>query len=131
MFLIFMGCSNSNSKEIEDFSKKTPLVYIPNAGCPGCISFAEEFLLRNKGSKCVSFILVNVLSEKQLKIKLGYDILDYLNITLENGEIFDQYGVSGFYPFIVYSTGKVDEISPENQGALKSLEDYLISNCDL
>jgi hypothetical protein len=134
MFLILLGCNNSRLSEfnnIRNFSKQEPIVYIPNAGCPGCISYAEEFLLKNKGSKCVSFILVNILSQKQLKIKLGHDILDYENIKIENGDIFDEYGVTGFYPFIVYSTGDIDEISPENQQSLIGLEEYLKNNCAL
>ncbi|WP_133557939.1 hypothetical protein [Algoriphagus boseongensis] len=134
MFLILVGCSNPRNidlNKVEDFSKNEPKIFIPNAGCPGCISLAEEFLLKNKGSNCVSFILVNVLSEKQLKIKLGYDVLDHFNIKVQHGEIFDDYGVSGFYPFIVYSSGEVDEISSVNESSLDKLEEYLKNNCSL
>lgn len=60
------------------------IVIIPNAGCPGCITNAEEFLKKKKNSTKYYFILTNYTSTKSLKLKLGTDVMSYRNVFLDS-----------------------------------------------
>lgn len=128
MFLICLGCGK---KEVEksnfNISKNLdyPVVFIPNAGCPGCISQAEEFLISYKGSDLVQFVLCRVVSQKELKIKLGSDILNYSNITLDTVDVLSKLQVSGFYPVIAYSKDSLVEVSPSFPTSISDLIMFL------
>lgn len=134
MFLIFLGCGKSENKIIYlssdsrlDNKLKYPTVFIPNAGCPGCISQAEEILLTYKGANYIDFVLCRVISRKQLNVKLGQDILNYSNISLDTIDILSKLNITGFYPVILYSKDSLVEISPSFPTAGSDLVRYLES----
>lgn len=135
MLLMLMGCDSINSKiskiyPSENLESEVPFIIIPNAGCPGCISSAENLLIKYKGSNCIQFYLTRVVSKKKLKIKLGYDVLEYENIVLDSLDILSEVKVSGFYPVIIYPDNSYYEISPDYPNALTELEGYLEHNCN-
>jgi hypothetical protein len=128
--LILLGCNKNENISSSKFLKTTkyntfPLIVIPNAGCPGCISEAEQILIEYKGEDFVNFLLCNVISIKQLKIKLGYDILDYSNVAIDSSNVLSKLDVSGFYPIILYSKDSLVEISPSNSKAVSDLINFL------
>ncbi len=47
------------------------IIIIPNQGCDGCISSAEEFYKNNKNRDDLFFIFTSVVSVKTLNIKLN------------------------------------------------------------
>lgn len=127
-FLTLISCQKKNNLEDISVSKNVPTVFLPNAGCPGCISQTEDFLIRFKGSSCVNFVLVNVTSIKSLQIKLGIDVTNYGNISINNSDIYAQFGLSGFYPFVYFPDIGIKEVSPSNPNTLDDLESLLIDD---
>lgn len=135
--IIFGGLSSCNapekkvlnaSKELKiDLNKKEYLLLIPNAGCPGCTSSAESFMLMHLNSSKIVFVLTNFSSKKNIKTKLGSDIFNYRNIVLDEENIFYANGVMASYP-IVYTIDsdrsiiKTDTVSPSNPNTLANLE---------
>lgn len=142
LFLIFLNltsCNYSIENKVnkflnltdENFGLNTPYVIIPNAGCPGCLSSAEDLVLRYKGSSCVKFVFIEVTSLKQLKIKLGNDILKYPNILLDNNDISAELDLHTFYPLVFYPQDNLlYEISPQYPETISDLIDFIpIAGC--
>ena len=142
LFLIFLSLNSCNrslefrvSKFLnltdDNFELNTPYVIIPNAGCPDCLSSAEDFVLKFKGSSCVKFVFIEVTSLKQLKIKLGNDILKYSNVLLDNNGFSSELDLHTFYPLIFYPHNNLlQEISPKNPEAISNLiESISIDGC--
>lgn len=46
------------------------VIIIPNEGCGGCITYAEEFYSLNKDKNNMIFIFTNIISMKDLKYKI-------------------------------------------------------------
>lgn len=140
LFLIFLSLSNcNNSLEFrvnkflnltdDNFELNTPYVIIPNAGCPGCLSSAEDLVLKYKGSSCIKFVFIEVVSLKQLRIKLGKDILNYPNILLDNKGVSSEFDLHTFYPLIFYpENNKLQEISPKYPDAISNVLEYILVN---
>ena len=142
LFLIFLSL-NSCNKSLEfrvseflnltddNFELNTPYVIIPNAGCPGCLSSAEDLVLKFKGSSCVKFVFIEVTSLKQLKIKLGHDILTYPNILLDNNGFASELDLHTFYPLIFYpKINLLHEISPKNPESISNfIESISVGGC--
>jgi hypothetical protein len=115
----------------DNFELNAPYVIIPNAGCPGCLSSAEDLVLKFKGSPCVKFVFIEVTSLKQLKIKLGNDILKYPNVLLDNNGFSSELDLHTFYPLIFYPQNNLlQEISPKNSEAISNLiESISVDGC--
>lgn len=96
------------------------IIFIPNGGCVGCVSQAEDYFLRTKGDIETLFIFTNFLSRKDLNIKLGKSSLDRFNVYLDSENLFyfPNYQES-LYPCVIYvSRGEIgrfanlDEVIP-------------------
>lgn len=74
-------------------------LYIPDAGCDGCISFGETLLIQNKNNENIQFIIDTPNSKKELKLKLGFDIFEYSNISIDSTSMF-QSQLHTIYPII-------------------------------
>ncbi len=115
----------------KDFDGESVYVLIPNAGCPGCLSTAESFLLGNLNSSKVKFVLFQFHSIKDLKIKLGEDVFDAGNVVLDKDGFSDLHGLNSFYPLIVYPKERMLEaISPENPNSISNLLSYISNTID-
>ena len=63
-------------------------VIIPNQGCEGCISTAEDFVKRHyASSQDVKYIFTRVQSVKLLRIKLGREVMGSNKILVDSGNV--------------------------------------------
>lgn len=97
-------------------------VIIPNQGCEGCISTAEDFVKRHYASAAdVKYIFTRAQSFKLLRIKLGNEVMSSSKVLVDSGNVI-RYPEKekDIYPMIV--TMKDGEItglkyqSPEEDG---------------
>lgn len=152
LFLLF-ACNNKNKNTEETNThypifKKTvdslfgeatpsPLVYVilPNTGCGGCISSAEQLLVEYvKNATPVKFILTNITSYKVAKATLGESIItsplvyaDKTNILYNKLPDLHQ-----IYPIIFYINNKenpshFEYVNPDNPDAIPNLRKYIDS----
>lgn len=120
-----------------DVTGKQPAAYIilPNSGCGGCISSAEQLLTAyGKRKLPLRFILTNISSFKEVKNNFGDSVVsssavfpDHENMFYLKNPSFDQ-----IYPAIVYvdKTGepvRMEYINPGNAEAIPHLYRYLDS----
>lgn len=112
------------SQSIEFFLSKDSLSYkyvvlIPNSGCSGCISNAENFYLENVNNSDIKFIFTYIASKKNLYLKLNREFLSKNNvyIDLKNDFHFKNFKES-IYPIVffiengqVVSTASVDNLA--------------------
>lgn len=79
--LIGFFCNKKNYMESFDFQLRSDftekqlekidfVIIIPNEGCGGCITYAEEFYSLNKDKNNMIFIFTNIISMKDLKYKI-------------------------------------------------------------
>ena len=80
--------SNGLLKNIPNCNNFEYYIIIPNAGCPGCITNAEDFLVKNLNSSKYFFIITNYSSKKALLQKFNRDILNSKNIVLDTTNIY-------------------------------------------
>ncbi|WP_375582821.1 hypothetical protein [Cyclobacterium xiamenense] len=137
IFILFVSCnsySNQNNDLIDNDALSLALeeiyegnidsddivLIIPNAGCPGCISSCEEFMILNSGlhDNNIHFILTSFKSLKQLNIKIGSDVLNNKDVYLDKSSIIGKYGITSIYPIVVFINNndnfEVEFVSPEN-----------------
>ncbi|MGW8121386.1 hypothetical protein ACV07N_01905 [Roseivirga echinicomitans] len=106
------------------------LVIIPNAGCDGCISSAESFIIQNLSNYPNLFIaFTSIGSEKGLRIRTGSDIFNHERTIIDNQNYFYQDSLKSVYPQVVYlDTGiviRIVEVSPFSPNAIDSLQKFL------
>ena len=46
------------------------IVLVPNGGCPGCVSEAEDYCIRHQADSTLLFVFTNFVSRKELRIVL-------------------------------------------------------------
>ncbi len=103
-------------------------IVIPGAGCDGCISGAEYFVVENYQRANVLYIFTKIESVKLLKHKLGDNIVNAPNILLDVDGMFDKNGnnPNDIYPAIYnISQNKVTDVnymSPQNGMAMEDLK---------
>ena len=136
-----VSCKNEESKQQIDtlnqvhsyFAKydieKSPyIIVLPNQGCMGCITVAENFLAKNvKDTRC-TFILTSILSPKVLKSKLGNTIITSPNVYLDNENYLGSRIKQLIYPIvIIQENGKENTIYYQKPGesAFRILENIL------
>jgi hypothetical protein len=133
--LIFFSCSNNKgSNETNDpllkviaqldssYKKTGNIVYLilPNEGCAGCISEAEDFTKKHYSfSAKLRFIFTKVKSVKTLKNKLGKEVMNNENVMIDRNNLIPYPDVTNsIYPMIVYvkdgSVYKVAYQSPKD-----------------
>jgi len=107
-------------------------VIIPQAGCSGCVSTAEEFTRQNINNSQILFIFTKIVSEKELRAKLKIDTEPPSNcyFDVDNKYSFPVGCEGSEYPLLVYfSKGKemeVESASPLNPGAYERLLNRII-----
>jgi hypothetical protein len=128
--ILFFSCAQQVKHPVLDSILKVTgkqfkneiVVIIPNQGCEGCISVAEDFVKDNLNHiPQASFIFTRIHSVKLLKLKLGSSFIDAPNLIFDlNNEIQYPDSKTEIYPMIVYlENGKVKQIeyqSPFNSG---------------
>ena len=104
------------------FYKKSFYVIIPNQGCDGCITFMEDFVVKNHGiSDKISFVFTRINSKKLLKLKIGKQAIESKNVFLDMDNTISFPDKSKeIYPMILcMKRGQVSEIfyqSPFQEG---------------
>lgn len=98
------------------------VVVIPNQGCGGCITRAEEFYNENKYAKNIKYIFTNIVSVKILNNKVDIND-DNTFIDLDNNIIKTLPSDAKIYPSVIeYKNGKPVDIyyqSPTDNGLYK------------
>lgn len=80
------------------------VLLIPEAGCPGCITEAEDFVRKNIMRDNILFIFTRIISQKELKAKLEIEALIPSNIYFDQK---NEYAISSDYseadyPCVIY-----------------------------
>ena len=142
--LTSIGCTFSNQEEVlnkvdrefrssfakissNSIQKLTVYMVIPRAGCGGCISSAESFMVDclNDSLKHdrIYFILTNFDSEKILRARFGEFISKYKeHILIDKEDYFTKnLNLKSMYPTIFFidkqgALNKVREVSPKQDG---------------
>ncbi|PIQ47982.1 MAG: hypothetical protein COW03_12250 [Cytophagales bacterium CG12_big_fil_rev_8_21_14_0_65_40_12] len=109
---------------ISEFDK---VLIIPGAGCTGCVSSAENFVMENfERIDRILVIFTAIPSQKMLKMKLGID-LNRQNVYLDKDNEFNAGNIYSFYPTVFYLKDgkaiKFEYVSPENKDVLNRLLD--------
>ena len=97
-------------------------VVIPNQGCEGCISTAEDFVKKHYASNDhIRYIFTRIQAVKLLRIKLGSEVMNSSKVLLDTANVIvypDK--TKAIYPMIVkISEGRITGItyqSPESDG---------------
>jgi hypothetical protein len=117
----------------ENASQYKAYVVIPNSGCSGCITSAEEMLKQSvKTSTQIKFILTNIESLKMLSYKMGFDVTKNKMILIDKGNLFNSGSLMSIYPQILLIDAKDGnvykkmDVSPEEDGIRLLKEQYLI-----
>lgn len=82
-------------------SEYSYIVIIPRKGCHACTVEADTFFKEHKDDKCL-FIFTNLISEKLLKIEIGYNNVNLKNVLVDKDGHFhsSQYADSD-YPLLL------------------------------
>ena len=84
-----------------DYNHYSYVVIIPNAGCTGCISEAEDFFFNNK-DESIFFIFTKIFSMKDFRLKVGNRIGNRKNAYVDDENVFmcEDESIS-LYPIVV------------------------------
>ncbi|KYG75584.1 hypothetical protein [Roseivirga spongicola] len=137
--ILVIACSKNSNPKLEEvnsiiksgnlnheFYLETAILIIPNAGCEGCITNSENFVMTNiDRTNQLDIIFTAVSSIKGLKLKLGRDLVERENVFVDTDNIFYSSTLASIYPSIVYLKDKkavqIEEVSPYNEQALDTL----------
>ncbi|WP_339606252.1 hypothetical protein [uncultured Roseivirga sp.] len=135
--LFLFSCSNldnrSNIKHIEEriseidetILTNRAIILIPNSGCTGCISSAEQFIVDfNDDLKDVKVIFTGINSMKTLRVRIGDKINDRnIHLDLENEFYFSE--LITLYPVVIFTKNNlissIFEQRPENSFSIDSV----------
>lgn len=103
-------------------------VIIPNQGCEGCISTAEDFVKKHYATnESIRYIFTRIQSTKLLKIKLGSEVMSSSHVLLDTANVIvypDK--AKAIYPMIIMmSGGRIAGItyqSPDSDGFAELLK---------
>ena len=91
--------------------RDTYLVVVPNQGCPGCITVAEQFVKENYSNKKLTIVFTSVMSLKILKNQMGEEILNSQNVFIDSSDVLLNQIPDAYYPFWVHIKGnKIGEV---------------------
>lgn len=118
-----------NKLNIDDFESQIIFI-IPGAGCPGCISNAEQLLIDFVDKDYpIIFVLTNFTSFKALKIKLGEAVILSDKVRLDHNRILHRNKLINIYPIaLIYSQNRLEKIiefKPDNPDATSQLLQYV------
>jgi|GEM_PF-1793843 len=112
-----------------------PLGYIilPNSGCGGCISSAEQLFVKyGRESEEIKFIFTNINSVKNLRLTFGDTIISGRNVFLDKNNLFYSRlpKLVRVYPVLFYHSPQSGNlmykyVSPENSNSIANFERYL------
>lgn len=137
--LIFIASCNKDNEQIsvlnqllKDETELIPdstkaLLIIPNSGCDGCISSAEQFVVDNIHSlKGIKVVFTGISSEKALRINLGIDIVTHSNVLIDSENQFYEANLINIYPVIAYlNDGQVTELFEQSPTQADILDNLL------
>ncbi|MCH7415025.1 hypothetical protein MM213_16105 [Belliella sp. R4-6] len=83
------SCSKGDSK-FESLSEEYILI-IPQTGCPVCIDIGLEFAQKQIDTNCLAIVFTKISNLRNLKIKFGYDNINFPNVYLDTLGTFDNY----------------------------------------
>lgn len=87
-------------KEENDISSYSHIVIIPELGCGGCISEAENFFRENKNEN-IYFIFTKISSMKEIRLRLG-KMIEQKNVLIdEQGLYASKKEEMNVYPIII------------------------------
>lgn len=88
------------------------VVIIPNSGCTGCITNAENYFIKNVNNNRIKFIFTQILSNKELELRLKKENIKKPNVYIDNSDTFFLTGYQdNIYPYIAtISNNKIIEI---------------------
>ena len=118
------------TKKSIDLSKVSGILIIPNAGCDGCISTAETFVLDNyeKYEKLL-VVFTRVSSLKSLKIRSNNRVLSSSLTIVDQKNQFSRDSLNSAYPLVAFikdsNIMSIEEQSPFNTELLSKLVDHL------
>lgn len=138
LFYCLLSCTSKDSRiqEIEKWlsmheNHYSHCIIIPGAGCDGCISGAEYFVIENYQRANVLYIFTKIESIKLLKYKLGNDIVNAPNVLFDADNKFDknENDQNAIYPAIYNIKNNkvtgVNYVSPQNGMAIEDLKAQL------
>jgi hypothetical protein len=111
IIVCFISCQNNSLTKfykktlISDFpnSNYKYILIIPYAGCPGCVTNAEEFLIKEIKNNKYLFIITNYYSRKAISLKLGETLLKNQNILLDStNRYFATHCPESIYPITIF-----------------------------
>ncbi|SFF09088.1 hypothetical protein SAMN04488541_101581 [Thermoflexibacter ruber] len=143
ILLLIFSCKNRQEVLQENFEKTLRLMHnnnisqykaylvIPNAGCEGCISSAERFVIDNiKQENDLMVIFTKINSMKILKLKIK-EVINSPNIIFDKDNLMYSNHVESIYPMIFYvknsQISNMEYISPDNVNGLTNLKISLAS----
>jgi hypothetical protein len=128
-----ISCQNQPTDDIgtylkldSNFEKFKAIVVIPNQGCTGCISEAENYVIENAPIReDVVFVFTQIQSLKLLRVKLGNEILKLKNVIFdsENSIKYPDENKIIYPMIIIVNHGKIKKITYQSptKEALKEL----------
>lgn len=130
--LLFQCCNskeNNSTIELLNDMRTEGVKYVlvlPDAGCLSCIDSAELFVKENKEHfNLFKLIFTGKISSKNIKNRLGSDILDKPYVYFDSINSFRiDYNMT-IYPLIIYLEDEdysFKEVSPYQSGSLDSLK---------
>lgn len=141
LFCLITQCANKSDIDIlwdkliekgakKNLDKKKVILIIPGAGCTGCISSAQYFVVDHIDKlEDLGVVFTGVGSKKSLKVELGQEIYYHKRILIDTTNSFYLQGLTDIYPTLTYISGtRIDSIvhqSPENPNALNKLIKHL------
>lgn len=132
--LLCQGClKHSGYKGIMDIlpnkdKQFDAYLVIPGTGCSGCITNAENLMKQNVHRKNIRFVLTNIESLKELKLKIGESIMANQNVYIDHeNQIFKLFNPAKFiYPVVIYLNGnKIKEVAPFEPPTTENYDNFL------
>ena len=113
IFMVVFSCQRDKFKGLEKsisyLEQKnidhciSRIIIIPNAGCNGCITIAENFYKQHFHRKDLFFIFTNISSLKLLKLKLNIDLAAQENTYIDAENRFSQHRNAMYPVSILYN----------------------------
>lgn len=132
------GCSSSDGNEkLQDALRhlmphsdkpwEGNVIIIPQAGCDGCITTAESFVIVNLNSLSnTKIVFTQIPSLKLLRQKLGEDVVNNGNVVVDKEDVLEASGFSSIYPVVVYfDNGVITKLAYQSPDNPKALDEYL------
>lgn len=87
------------SETLSDYSY---VVIIPRRGCHSCTMEADAFFKKHRDNDKCLFIFTNLVSEKLLKIEVGYDIVNQTNVIIDkDNHFYSSHYIDSGYPLLL------------------------------